>query len=70
MNNFWTNLFNHKNAYIKPKKPLEPEWNEAYQAYLTELIKAIEAQMITRQQIKKLLELAFYLDKALNKPHA
>jgi hypothetical protein len=70
MTNFLTNLFNHQKTYIKPKKPTKPlltlEWNEAYQNYLTQLIKAIEDQMATRQQIKKLLELSFYLDKALN----
>ena len=71
MTNFWTNLFQPRRTYTKPNKskklePVWPEWNETYQAYLTELIQTLETRIALQQQIKRLLELAFYLDKALN----
>jgi hypothetical protein len=66
---FWTNLFTHQKTYTKPIKP-EPAWNKTYEAYLTQLIKTLETQITIQQQIKKLLEVSFYLEKALNKPYA
>jgi hypothetical protein len=77
---FWTNLFTHQKTYTKPISAKKPkwhekaqlsgkakEWNKTYVAYLTQLIKTIETQITIQQQIKKLLEVSFYLEKALTK---
>ena len=49
---FWK-LFK-KSKTFKPKKPLLPPWNEAYQAYLTELIAELEFQIYWKKQLRQI----------------